>query len=99
MTGRRRHTRYLLCDPLDGSLRVREEVAIERWEDDEIVVLSTAPSRQAESLTLELPDGHQRHLRVRVEESKPVVAPDGSLRHRLRLVVQNGGDGGGGRQP
>jgi hypothetical protein len=44
MTGRRRHARYLLTEPLEGSLRVREEVAIEHWNDREVVVLSSVPS-------------------------------------------------------
>jgi hypothetical protein len=96
MTGRRRHPRYLLNEPLDARLRVREEVAIERWDEDEILVLSTAPSRAADSLILELPGPDPRHLRVRVDESRPVVAPDGSLRHRLRLVVEPGQHGGNG---
>jgi hypothetical protein len=94
MTGRRRYTRYLLTEPIDGRLRVREEVSIERWDGTEIEVLTTAPSRAAESLTLELPGPDPRHLQVRVEESRPVVAPDGSLRHRLRLVVQPSGGNG-----
>jgi hypothetical protein len=39
-------------------------------------------------LTLELPGVGTGHVRVRVAESKPVVAPDGSLRHRLLLDVR-----------
>jgi hypothetical protein len=100
MTGRRRHARYLLTEPIDGSLRVREEVAIERWDDREIVVLSSAPSRTDETLTLELPGVGPRHVLVKVAEAKPIVAPDGSLRHRLRLAVQpDGGNGNGSHTP
>lgn len=88
MTGRRRHVRYVLTDPISGSLRVREEVTIESRNNRQIVVLSSAPSRPHDGLTLELPGADPRHLRVTVAESKPVVAPDGSLRHRLLLDVQ-----------
>ncbi len=98
MTSRRKHSRYLLNEPLDGTLRVREEVAIERWSGTEIVVLSAAPSRVAETLTLEFPDGSPRHVAVTVEESRPVVAADGSLRHRLRLQVTSSDGNGNGRR-
>jgi hypothetical protein len=100
MSGRRRYARYVLSHPLEGNLHVREEVSIERWSDHEIVVLSPAPSRRAQNLTLELPGTRPRRLLVQVEGSSPVVAPDGSLRHRLRLVVLNGaGNDNGGRRP
>jgi hypothetical protein len=89
MTGRRRHVRYLLTETVEGSLRVREEVAIESRNEWQIVVLSSMPSRPDDSLTLELPGAGPRHVRVRVAESKPVVAPDGSLRYRLLLDVRD----------
>lgn len=98
MTGRRRQARYLLAQPLDGSLRVREEVAIEEWDGNDIVVLSTAPSRPAERLTLELPGIDPRHIEVTVADSRPIVAPDGTLRHRLHLTVRPGSGNGSGRQ-
>jgi hypothetical protein len=95
MTGRRRHARYLLTEPIDGSLRVREEVAIEQWDEHEFTVLSSTPSRPDDTMTLELAGDAPRHVVVKVAESKPAVAPDGSLRHRLRLVVQPGPRNGG----
>jgi hypothetical protein len=88
MTGRRRHVRYLLAEPVEGSFRVREEVAIESRNERQIVVLSSTPSRPDDTLTLELPGVGPGQVRVRVAESKPVVAPDGSLRHRLLLDVR-----------
>jgi hypothetical protein len=97
MTGRRLHARYLLTQPLEGNLRVREEVTIERWDDDEIVVISPVPSRHAEDLTLELPGTDPRHLQVKVEESRPIVTPDGSLCHRVRLAIQPVAGNGNGR--
>jgi hypothetical protein len=98
MTGRRRHARYLLTEPIEGSLRVREDVAIERWDDNEVVVISSTPSRPADTLTLELPGVDPRHVVVTVAESRPVVAPDGSLRHRLLLTVRSGAGNGHGRE-
>ena len=96
MTGRRRHVRYLLAKPVEGSLRVREEVTIESWDERQIVVLCSTPSRPDDALTLELPGVDPQHVRVRVAESKPIVAPDGSLRHRLLLDVR--AEAGGTRQ-
>jgi hypothetical protein len=98
MIGRRRHERYRLNEPMGGTLRLREEVAIERWDAGEIVVLSTAASRPDERLTLELPAGRPRKVEVNVLESRPVVAPDGSLRHRIRLAVERKAARGAGRQ-
>jgi hypothetical protein len=93
MTGRRRHARYLLAEPIDGRLRVREEVAIERWDARELVVLSSTPSHQDDVLTFELPGVAPRHVLVKVISSKPIVAADGSLRHRVRLALENGNGG------
>jgi hypothetical protein len=97
MTGRRRHARCQLIEPLDGSLRIREEVAIESWGDHQVVVLSSTPARPNDTLTLELPGDGPRHVLVTVAESKPVVAPDGSLRHRLCLAGQLDARTGNGR--
>jgi hypothetical protein len=80
--------RYLLAEPVEGSLRVREEVAIESRNGRQFVVVSPTPSRRDDTLTLELPGVDPRHVLVRVVESKPIVVPDGSLRHRLLLEVR-----------
>jgi hypothetical protein len=80
--------RYVLTEPIEGTLRVREEVSIESRNERQIVVLSPAPARPEDVLTLELPGVEPRHLRVAVAESRPTVAPDGSLRHRLLLNVR-----------
>lgn len=98
MTNRRRHARYQLTEPIDGSMRVREEVAIESWDDRQVVVLSSTPSRPEDMLTLELPGVDPRHVVVKVAQSKPIVAPDGSLRHRLLLAVQPGAGNGNERR-
>ena len=88
MLGRRKHLRFLMVEPVDGSLRVREEVAIEHWGDEEIVVLSPEPCRAEERLTLEIPGNLHLRVNVRVSESRPAVTDDGSIRHRLRLVIE-----------
>ena len=88
MLGRRKHLRFLMVKPVDGSLRVREEVAIEHWSDKEIVVLSPEPCRAEERLTLEIPGNLRLRVDVRVSESRPAVTDDGSIRHRLRLVIE-----------
>ncbi len=77
-----------MTEPVEGSLRVREEVTIESRNERQIVVLSSTPSRPDDTLTLELPGVDPRHVPVTVAESKPVVAPDGSLRHRILLDVR-----------
>ena len=92
--GRRKHSRFLLAQPVDGHLRVREEVAIEQLNDDEVVILSPEPCRSDEHLALEIPGVSRRRLNVRVRESRPAVVADGAIRHRLRLSIERSGPGG-----
>lgn len=87
MTGRRRNPRFLLSAPVDGSLRVREEVAVESWSGRELEVVSAVPGRRGEELTLELPEDGQGQVRVIVRESRPVVTSDGSIRYRLSMSL------------
>jgi hypothetical protein len=93
MLGRRRHSRFLLAEPVDGNLRVREEVVIERWEEREVVVLSPEPLKRDELVALEIPGDSRRRVSVRVSESRPAIAGDGAIRHRLVLSIHS--DGGG----
>ena len=88
MTGRRRYPRFLLAAPVDGSLHVREEVAIEVWRDGEIEVLSVVPCQVNEQLSLELAGDGDGQIPVTVRESRPVVADDGSIRYMLRLSFE-----------
>lgn len=88
MTGRRRYPRFLLSAPVDGTLDVREEVAIERWGDDEVEVISLVPCRPDEQLSLELPGDSDGLITVTVVESRAVVAADGSIRYRLRMSFE-----------
>jgi hypothetical protein len=91
--GRRKHSRFLLAQPVDGNLRVREEVAIEEWTDSEMVVLSPEPCRADEELTIELAGDSRRRLTVKVRESRPAVVADGPIRHRLKLSIERHGAG------
>ena len=89
LLGRRKHSRFLLARPVEGSLRVRDEVAIEEWNDNEVVILSPEPCRADEHLTLEIPGENHRRLSVKVRESRPAVVADGPIRHRLRLSIEH----------
>lgn len=91
MLGRRKHTRFLLSEPIDAHLRLREEVAVERWSAKEIVVLSPEPLRPRERVTLEVPGDARRRTSARVSESRPAVAGDGTIRHRVVLAIEGRG--------
>jgi len=91
MLGRRKHARYLLSEPVDASLRLREEVAIERWSDGEVVVLSPEPLKPTERVALEIPGEGRCRLNVRVSESRPAVTGDGAIRYRLVLSIESRG--------
>jgi hypothetical protein len=88
MTGRRRHPRFLLAAPVDGSLRVREEVLIERWGEGEVEVMSTVPCRPNDGLTLEVPGDGVGRVTVTVQDSRPIVTADGSIQYRLRMSFE-----------
>jgi hypothetical protein len=93
MLGRRKHERYLLSEPVDASLRLREEVAIERWGDGEVIVLSPEPLKPEERLALEIPGGTRSRLNVKVSESRAAVSDDGAIRYRLVLSIEAPGPG------
>jgi len=88
--------------PVEGNLRVREEVTIEEWTDGEVVILSPEPCRVEERLVLEAPGDGRRRVTVKVRESRPAVVGDGPVLHRLRLSIERPGvdaAGQGGPQP
>jgi len=66
-------------------------VAIERWGDEEVVVLSPEPLRPEERATLEIPGDARRRVDVKVAESRPAVIGDGLIRHRLVLSIESRG--------
>ena len=88
MLGRRRHARYQLTAPIEGTVQIREDIAVERWGDGEVVLLSPVPYRPHERLHLEFPGTSRRRVEARVVESKPTVVDDGVFRHRLRLAIE-----------
>jgi hypothetical protein len=85
MNGRRRHTRFLPSTPWNAALQTREDVVLDCTENGDIWVLSDAPARRGDHLTLEIATGGLQ-LDVRVVASEPVFEADG-IRHRLRLEV------------
>lgn len=87
MPGRRRDSRFRLSLPWAGTLRVPNDVMIERYSDDEVWVVSTTPAHRDERLTLDLTgSGLAETIRVRVVDSVPVVV-EGVVRHRLHLAI------------
>jgi hypothetical protein len=87
MRGKRRDPRFALTAPLEGSLRVPDDVIVERWNGSEVWVVSTGPARVDEVMTLDVAgSGPQLTLTVRVVESAPVLI-DGVVRHGLRLAI------------
>jgi hypothetical protein len=86
MLGRRKHSRYLLAQPIEGSVMVRDEVTIETLGEREIVVLSPESCRPEERVSLEIPGRARHRVHATVAESRPFVAEDGAIRHRLKLV-------------
>ena len=91
LQGRRKHTRYLLSQPVEGRLRVREEVAIEELTEREAVVLCPEPFWTNERLTLEIPGDLYRRVNVKVSECRPAVIGDGPIQHRCRLLIEDDG--------
>ena len=85
--GRRKHSRYFLAQPIEGRVRVREEVVLEVLTKREIVVLSPAACLPDEHVTVEIPGSVLPRVSARVAESRVTVTEDGSIRHRLRLVL------------
>jgi hypothetical protein len=87
MRGRRRDPRFALTVPWEGSLQLPGDVTIERRSESEVWVVSSAPARRGERLTLEVMGaGPPEILEVRVADSTPVLV-DGTVRHGLRLTI------------
>ena len=102
LLGRRKHSRFLLVQPVEGNLRLREEVAIEELTEREVVILSPEPCRVEDQYTLEIPGELHRRMSVKVSECRPAVTGDGAIRHRCRLSIESHGSDavrGGGNEP
>lgn len=87
MSGRRRHPRFLLPEPVEALLRVRDEVMVERWDAQEIEILSPVPCRRGDRLMLEVAGNGRRPVEVVVVDSRVSVGPGDILRYRVRLTV------------
>ena len=86
MLGRRRHLRYLLAQPVEGTIRVRDEVTVESLNEREIVVLSPEACRPGENVSLEVPGSGRNGVNATVADSRPMVADDGAICYRLTLL-------------
>lgn len=88
MSGRRRHARFAVVQPWEGTLRVlREVTVVEDTDLRGLLVFSHAFGVPGEVVALELAGaGTLARLIVCVTESRPVVV-DGVVRHSLRLTV------------
>ncbi len=101
MSGRRSYQRFNISPSSEGVLRVVRDVAVQRTEGDEFVVIDRDAGIVGDVVTLESADGEATlNGRTQVVESVPVII-DGTVRHRLRLrrvpggaasVSQTGGD-------
>lgn len=87
MFDRRLHPRFRLNTPLESTLRLIEDVVVERVTGDELWVLSTSPGRPEERLAVDrLGSVPPMVTGVKVVGSDPVML-HGKLCHRLRLSV------------
>jgi len=87
MSGRRRHERFAPAQPWDGALKVLRDVIVQEEPSGALVTIGQAPGVIGEQMTLDVAGaGHVVTLKVRVQESRPVIL-DGNVRHRVRLEV------------
>ena len=85
MLGRRSHERFSVAPPVEGTLRVFQDVMIHRTHEGDLVALASEAGIVGELLTLDESHGADMEtVIVRVVESRPVVM-EGAIRHRLRL--------------
>jgi len=87
MAGRRRHERFAPAQPWDGALKVLRDVIVQEDPAGGLIAIGQAPGIIGEQMTLDVSGaGHVVTLKVRVQESRPVIL-DGNVRHRVRLEV------------
>ena len=85
MGDRRRHQRFVMSDACEGTFQLLEDVSIEDVTDDELRLLSAAPARPGEIVSVEIPgeSGNGNAIfKGHVAESRPVMT-DGALRYRV----------------
>lgn len=92
MHTRRRHPRYRLTTPLEGTLRLLEAVTVTAAEGDVLRLTCPRPVVAGEILDLKIcePDALV-HLRVKVLETALRRSGD-DLHHDVRVVVLGGAD-------
>ena len=87
MSGRRKHERFAPAQPWDGALTLLRDVIVQEDASGGVVTFGQAPGVLGEELTLDIAGaGHVVTLKVRVQESRPVIL-EGHVRHRVRLEV------------
>ena len=92
MLGRRSYERFSLVPPVEGTLRIFQDVILNRGEDGELVAYGREPGIVGELLAVDDAQSHgSASLVVRVVESRPVIV-QGSVRHRLRLKPAEASD-------
>jgi hypothetical protein len=91
MADRRRANRFVLPERVHGSLRIMEDVFVERVSAAEIAIVVARPPAADEDLLLDLvpTGGRRRVLRVRVAASAPLGIAE-TTRHRVTLVPSKG---------
>ena len=85
MGDRRRHQRFVMSDACEGTFQLLEDVTIEEVTDDELRLLSTAPAKPGEVVSVEIPGetgNGNAVFKGHVTESRPIMT-DGALRHRV----------------
>ena len=85
MLGRRSYERFSLVPPVEGTLRIFQDVVLERGQDGDLVAYGREAGIVGEVLAIDDAQAHVKAgLMVRVVESRPVIV-QGAVRHRLRL--------------
>ena len=87
MTNRRRANRFVLPQTGEAALRLMQDVFVERASSDSIELLSDAPLRTEDMVTLELPSGHGARVAVSVSVQSSEGVTLGELR-RHRLIMR-----------
>jgi hypothetical protein len=92
MSGRRRHDRFEIADPWDGSLRLLREVVLGTPADDGVTVISHTAAAIDEVMRLDVRGRTATAFHVKVTDSRPVTY-GGSVRHAVHFAVLPGGEG------
>lgn len=86
MADRREHQRFVPSETWEGTMRVLQEVAVQRGAGGEFVAVSRAPAVVGDRLTLDLVGGGATmSVAVEVVDSRPIVVA-GSVAYQVRLV-------------